>query len=156
MNQQLPPTNNSYLPMNNLQTETLGNISPTNKTKDNGTKDETTKSSQSSVLNLLHTTQGYPGPNSNNENLGFGDENAMFSTNYFSNKRTPTYKDMFGDKQNSDNKNDKPEDFSGNFSGMPSRAPTGNPSEVHPEMEDHLDHLDHLVGQMVIQKVTLK
>ena len=111
MNQQLPPTNNSYLPMNNLQTETLGNISPTNKTKDNGTKDETTKSSQSSVLNLLHTTQGYPGPNSNNENLGFGGENAMFLTNFFFKQKNTKYKDMFGDKQNSENKDDKPEDF---------------------------------------------
>ena len=130
--QQLPATSKSSLPMNNLQTGLLGNLSLANTTKDTGTKDKTNNSNTPSVLitgvqNLLHTTQGFPGPNSNSGDLGFGDDNAMFSNSSFSNKRAPTYKDMFGGKEkDSDNKDNKPGHFSGNFSGGPSRAPPGN------------------------------
>ena len=82
---------------------------------------------------------------------------------------------MFGGKQDSDNKDNKPENFLGIFlEGLPEphleifledsleifpRDHLEIPLGVHLEMEDqqgHLDHLNHLVGQMVIQKVTLK
>ena len=92
------PPNVPTLPMSNLNARLLGKEIPKDTTRNTGTKHKHLQSPQNNNLytnythsapaiselntglqTLLHTTDGYPNHNFTGNELGFGEDNAMFA-----------------------------------------------------------------------------